>query len=325
MNSDKLVCRTMHQDPTLTRAEYENRYIQPNDTEQQKRFIKKLYSKHHLDTIVRLAGTTVVVDVSAVLTGLYNGTAKGLNDNVFLSSTLVSGIIQHLLYKANENYKTVTGKSVVSYVLCNDAILNAIKNPNKDNESQQMASKLMGKVFLDFYDNESNRPTETLIIPIIDNSHFNLIIIDGKTGNIVLFDSNEDRKLRRGDEISNKGIYCINGVNTEERLTYLLKKANAKTRVNFRFLESAKYKLQQDDSRNCGPYVLEAVKFLTDGKVIDQKSLDELFSFLKNSDIMELKRQMILDTLLCKQANTLMQQTEDCRDRSTISVARKHY
>ena len=51
VNSDKLECRTMHQDPTLTRAEFENRYIQPNDTEQQKRFIKKLIINQMLEDI----------------------------------------------------------------------------------------------------------------------------------------------------------------------------------------------------------------------------------------------------------------------------------
>ena len=170
-------------------------------------------------------------------------------------------------------------------------------------------------LFKDQYDGERFEE-QTMIIPICMDKHFRLIVVDGKSGNIMLFDPKEDGQ-------DNKGIYKINDVNTEERLIKLLARPN-KRKDYYRILSSPKYRLQgKGDSRNCGPYVIQAIKTVLEQDKVCQEGVNALFEELKNTNIARVKRETLLDVLLCPRVLQLQNYAKVCWGHSRISVVRE--
>ena len=97
----------------------------------------------------------------------------------------------------------------------------------------------------------------------------------------------------------------------------------SKKKDYYRIISSPKYRLQgKDDSKNCGPYVIEAIKIVLEQDKVCQEGVNALFKELKNTNIARVKRETLLDVLLCPRVLQLQNYAKVCWSHSRISVVR---
>ena len=131
----------MHQEE-MTRQEHYNRYCKDYDTDLQQRYINKLYRKHPDIPAAYTIGGKKSVLVHHIRTGLYTGEETQHCDDVYLNSSLVTMVTQHLITRANDKYREDTGKTSDKFVLADDGIINAITSRKHNNQYATTASMI---------------------------------------------------------------------------------------------------------------------------------------------------------------------------------------